>query len=148
MNRSELARKITGVLRDNDVRKPISSPRHVFHITDDEGNSKDFVVKKKERGAIYTVDDVNAILDACQYVIEDALRHGDNISVRGFGTLGLKYRKERATKKLGTDEWVRVAARYVPRFEFGNELRKCAMVYEASLGDRLPEPQCADEDGE
>ena len=148
MNRMDLVRRVASVLRENDVRKPVSSPKHVFHISDDDGNSKDFVIKKRDRGVIYTADDVDAVLNACQYVIEDALKHGEQITVRGFGTIGLKYRKARATKRLGTDEWITVAARYVPHFEFGNILRKCAKVYEASFGDRLPDPKCSDTDGE
>lgn len=148
MTRKDLVRETTSLLREADARKPISSTKHVFHITDDDGNKKDFIVRKKERGAIYTVDDVDIILDACQKVIENALKRGEHVSVRGFGTLGLHYRKERAAKRPGTDEWVTVSARYVPRFEFGNVLRTCAKIYEASKNDRLPEPQCAETDGE
>ena len=148
MNRSELVRRVTTLMRENDMRKPVASQRQVFHITDDDGNHKDFVIKKKSRDAIYTVKDVDAVLQACQYVIEDALRHGEDVSVYGFGTLRLNYRKERKTKRPGTDEWVTVPARYIPKFDFGNILRTCAKVYEASQGDRLPEPRCVDEDGE
>lgn len=141
MNRKELVRRVASVMRENNVRKPVSSPKQVFHISDDDGNTKDFVIRKTDKSVIFTADDVEAIVDACLFVIEDAMKRGEPVSIRGFGTLGLKYRKPRATKKLGTDEWVDIDARYIPKFTFGNDLRMCAKVYELSLQDNvLSEP--------
>lgn len=137
MNRREFVRRIANVMRENNIRKPVSSPKQVFHISDDEGNKKDFVVKKTDKSVLFTVDDVEAVVDACLYVIEESLKRGEPVSIRGFGSLGLKYRKPRATKRPGTEEWVDVEARYVPKFSFGNDLRMCAKVYELSLGDGL-----------
>lgn len=141
MNRKELIRRVASVMRENNVRKPVSSPKQVFHISDDDGNTKDFVIRKTDKSVLFTADDVEAIVDACLFVIEDAMKRGESVSIRGFGTLGLKYRKPRATKKLGTDEWVDIDARYIPKFTFGNDLRMCAKVYELSLQDNvLSEP--------
>jgi len=133
MNRRELVRRIANVMRDNNVRKPVSSPKQVFHISDDEGNKKDFVVRKTDKSVLFTVDDVEAVIDACLYVVEESLKRGEPVSIRGFGSLGLKYRKPRATKRPGTEEWVDIEARYIPKFSFGNDLRMCAKVYELSL---------------
>lgn len=141
MNRKELVRRVASVMRENNVRKPVSSPKQVFHISDDDGNTKDFVIRKTDKSVLFTADDVEAIVDACLFVVEDAMKRGEPVSIRGFGTLGLKYRKPRATKKLGTDEWVDIDARYIPKFTFGNDLRMCAKVYELSLQDNvLSEP--------
>ena len=41
MNRMEFVRRVAQEMRENNMRKPISTPKHVFHISDDEGNSKD-----------------------------------------------------------------------------------------------------------
>lgn len=153
MVRSELVQRVGNALREKDIRKPISFQKKVFHITDDEGNTSDFVIKKTNKGVLYTNDDVNAIIGACVDVIEDALKHGEEISFRGFGTLGLHYRKPRSTKHPETGEYVDVPGRYLPKFNFGNELRMCAKVYELSLnGEEVPE-RCEDiladdEDGE
>lgn len=136
MNRKELIRNVAAAMRENNIRKLISSPKQVFHISDDDGNQKDFVVKKSDKGVLYTVDDVEAVLDTCLAVIEEAMRRGEAVSVRGFGTLGLKYRKPRATKVPGTEEWVDIESRYIPKFTFGNDLRMCAKVYELSLADK------------
>ena len=135
MNRNEFVRRVTSVMRENDIRKPVSSPKQVFHISDDEGNSKDFVVRKTDKKVIFTIDDVEAVVDACLSVIADSLKRGEEISFRGFGSLGLKYRKPRATKKPGSEEWVEVTARYIPKFNFGNDLRMAAKMYELSLQD-------------
>ena len=123
-------------MRENNIRKPVSSPKQVFHISDDEGNSKDFVIRKTDKSVIYTIDDVEAVLDTCIEVIKDALTRGEEITVRGFGTLALKYRKARSTRLLGKDKQIiDVQARYVPKFAFGNDLRMCAKLFELSLGE-------------
>ena len=135
MNRKELVKRITNLMRENNISKPVSSPKQVFHISDDEGNTRNFIVRKTDKSVPYTTEDINAMMEACLYVITEALKKGESISIRGFGTLCLKYRKPRATKKPGTDEWVDVRGRYVPKFSFGNDLRMCARVYELSLQD-------------
>ena len=142
MNRKELVRRVAAVMKDNGIRKPISSPKQVFHISDDEGNTKDFVVKKTDKSVLFTIDDVESMVDAFICVIEDALKHGDSVSIRGFGTLGLHHRKARATKHPTTGEPIEVEARYVPKFFFGNDLRLCAKMFELSLKekeDNLPQ---------
>lgn len=156
MNRKELTKRITGVLRDNNVRKPVSTPKHVFHITDDEGNTKDFVIRKTDKSVIYTIEDVDAVLTAFLDVVKDSLSRGEEVTLYGFGTFGLKYRPARYTKKPYTNERIEVAARYVPKFAFGSQLRMSAKLYELSLGDRfidtvsedMEDADFADGDGE
>lgn len=151
MNRKELVRRVAAVMRDNGIRKPVSSPKQIFHISDDEGNTKDFIVKKSNKSVMYTVDDVESMIDACVYVIEDALKQGEHITVRGFGTLALQYRKARTTKHPDTGEPVEVKARYIPKFSFGNDLRICAKMFELSLAENAQEiepPLLDEEDGD
>lgn len=150
MNRKELVRQTANVLRNNNIKKPVYAHKQVIHIYDDDGNAKDFVIKKKDTGVAFTADDINAIIDACIYVIQDALKHGDNVSIRGFGSLGLHYRKARTTKHPATQESVDVQARYVPKFTSGNDLKMCAKIYELSKGESLDEFPSLDseEDGE
>ena len=139
MNRKEFVRQVCDLLRENNVRKPISIPKQVFHISDNDGNEKDFVIKKTDKSAIYTIDDVAAIVDACLCVVQDSLKRGEEIAFYGFGALGLHYRKPRRTKQIGTDEELIIKGRFVPKFTFGNSLRMCAKIYELSLGDNLPD---------
>lgn len=138
MNKRDLIRTVTDVLRDHDVRKPISVPKQVFHISDNEGNTKDFTVKKTDKSVSYNKEDVAAIIETCLYVIKESLKRGEPVSIYGFGILGLNYRKPRSTKKFGTDEDIFIEGHYIPKFSFGNDLSTCAKLYELSLSDRLP----------
>lgn len=137
MNKKELSHLVAQTMRENDVRKPIYVPKQTFRITDSEGHSKDFSVRQTERTVMYTEGDVEAVIDALVETVEKALTRGEEVTIRGFGTLGLKYRKKRATKMPGTDEWVAVDARYIPKFAFGNDLRRCAKLYEMSLNEKI-----------
>lgn len=143
MNKKEFISRVAEALRENDLRKPVSVRKHTFHITDDEGNSADFNIRQQEKSVLYTADDVANIVDASLAVILDAIRKGEEISVKGFGTLGLHYRAARRTKEPNSGEWCEVDARYVPKFAYGNDLRMAAKLYEVSLAEKpesLPEP--------
>lgn len=134
MNRKELIKEVSGVLKENNMKKPVRTSKKVFHISDDEGNSKDFVIKAENKTAIYTTDDIAAILDAALYVTKEALKKGGEVNIHGFGNLGLIYRKPRKVKAVGTGNAVTIDGHYIPKFSFGNELRLCAKLYELSLG--------------
>lgn len=150
MNRRQLISRVAEAMRENNIRKPVLLPKKTLHITDDDGNKKDFVVKSADKQVLFTVEDIEKVLDMTLQIIKESLKIGESVTIQGFGSLGLKYRKARATKRVGTDEWVEVDARYVPKFSFGNDLRMCAKLYELSLKDlRLEEPLpiFEDEDG-
>lgn len=139
MNKKDLSRRVASVMRENDVRKPVTFRKKIFHISDDEGNSSDFIMKSTSKGVLFTNDDVEAMLDACIQVVEDALAQGEEVSVRGFGSLGLHYRKARKTRHPETGEIVDVPGRYSPKFQMGTDLKTCAKLYELSLGeDAIP----------
>ncbi len=135
MNKKELINKVVDVLKDNDIRKPISAQKTTLHISDDNGNKSDFIIKKSERGLLFTTNDITSILDAFLAVIEDSLKHGEDITIHGFGSLGVKHRAARQTKHPDTGEVVDVDARYIPKFNYGNTLRMAAKVYEMSIND-------------
>ena len=141
MNRKQFIRRIAEVMREENIRKSFTTPKKVLHIIDDDGNKKDFVIKSKDKDILFTIEDVERIIDKAIFVIQEQLKQGEPITIQGFGSLGLKYRKARATKKVGTDEWIDVDERYVPKFSFGNTLRLCARIYEQSLEDmKINEP--------
>lgn len=135
MNKKELSSRVAEVLRTNNLRKPVSIKKHTFHITDEEGNSADFHIKQQDKNVIYTVDDATNVIDACIAVITDALKNGEEISIKGFGTLGLHYRAARRTKEPISGEWCEIEARYVPKFAYGNDLRMAARLYELSINE-------------
>lgn len=135
MNKRDLIRQVAEVMRHDDIRKSVSVERKVFHISDDDGNHKDFVLKGIDRKVPYSIEDVKIIFDTCLYVIQEALKSGESVSIQGFGSFGIQYRKPRATKRFGDKAWIEIRGRYLPKFTFGKDLKLCAKLYELSLGD-------------
>ena len=53
-----------------------------------------------------------------------ALERGDRTEIRGFGSFDLNYRPPRIGRNPKSGEKVEVAAKYVPHFKAGKELRE------------------------
>ncbi|MGD8577159.1 MAG: integration host factor subunit beta [Thiohalophilus sp.] len=52
------------------------------------------------------------------------LANGDRIEIRGFGSFSLHYRPPRVGRNPKTGDSVELAAKYVPHFKPGKELRE------------------------
>lgn len=139
MNKKDLVSRVAEVLRENDVRKPVKIKKHRFQITDEEGNAANFTVKRADKQVLYTVDDINNIVDACIEVALESIRRGEEISIRGFGILGLHYRAPHRTKHPGTEDWYEIEAHYTPKFFCGNDLKAAAKVYDLSRKEKAVE---------
>lgn len=63
---------------------------------------------------------VNTIFDS----MTDALRAGDRIEIRGFGSFEVRVRKPRVGRNPKTGSSVNVSERRVPFFKVGKELRE------------------------
>lgn len=133
MVKKELITKATQVLKNNYIKKPVQIKKNVFHISDDEGNSADFVVKQQEKNVIYTFDDVSNILDALVAVIENSLQKGEEVSIRGFGTFGLSHRKSKLIRNVTTGELSEIGEHFVPRFQSGYGLKVAAKMHEVDV---------------
>lgn len=132
MDRRGLAIKLASVLSENDIRKSVPSQRTVFHISDDDGGKSDFVIKKDSRGVKYTVDDVYTILEALVEVIIDSIKHGEKISIAGFGILYLKRRAARWAPHPKTGETYEMKEHFVIKFDAGKNLKAAAAIYSAN----------------
>lgn len=139
MDKDAFATRVAAKLREHGCRKSVRFPQHVFHISDDSGNSKDFKVASSNKDVLYTFDDVKRIIDACTEVVCEAVAEGEGIYIRGFGGVGLKYRKPRSTRVIQTGEYCDVPGQYVPRFSYGKSLKLSAKLYELSQNDIRPE---------
>ena len=149
MNKTELVSKIASTLRDKGIRKKIRSPKHVFHISDDEGNCKDFIVKETNKSALFNTKDIGAIVDVIIEIIKDSLQNGEKITIHGIGTLGLRYMQFGKKNVLGAeDEAIEVPPRYVPKFTSGRELKRCALIYTQMAEDRKMSPIIDDDEEE
>lgn len=128
----------------NNKRKTVSVPRQVFTISTDGGQSHQFSVKPSNRDVRYTRDDVEAILDALIYVTKEAIKDGEDVSLQGFGTLGLKYRKPRWVYHPDTGEKIDIEGMYLPKFRYSSDLRRCASVYGSRKNDEEFEKKIAE----
>jgi DNA-binding protein HU-beta len=62
-------------------------------------------------------------LEACVAGISASLVRGDRVTISGFGTFGVAVRKARRVRIPNSDDAVQVAAKRVPRFAPGVDLR-------------------------
>lgn len=132
MNKKELASRVVELLRVNDARKPVKIKKHNFTITDEDGNEATFAVKRRDKNVLYTVDDVTNVIDACIATALDSIKRGEEINIRGFGCLGLRYRQARRTKRPDDGEWCEIEAHYIPKFLSGNDLKAAARIYDTN----------------
>lgn len=140
MNKKELIKSTVTLLKENDIRKPITIPKQVYTISDNEGNSKSFSIQKRDKRELYTISDVSQILDALLAILKEQLKKGESVDIYGIGSIGVHYRKAREAKFVDGSN-IEISGRYVPKFRFGNDLRMCARVYGMSVDDRIEEPE-------
>lgn len=152
MNRNGLISKVTELLEQRDIRKRVPAKKTTLHITDDEGNHSNFIVRKTERGYLYNSNDISAILEAIIDVVEDTVKQGEEVSIQGFGSLALYYKAKRQVSHPKTGELCTVDAHYVPKFVAGKNLQIAAKVFDGRESDFTPDTACSckecEEDGE
>ena len=71
-----------------------------------------------------TRTDVAVIVDGFLDAIKQAMKEGNNIEIRGFGTFKIKPRKARKARNPRTGEEVPVPDRKVPVFKPSNEFKE------------------------
>ena len=82
---------------------------------------------------------VNAVFDS----MTEALARGERIEIRGFGSFVVKHRQAREGRNPKTGAVVPVAAKRVPFFKVGKELKLRVDGKTASEGERSPAPPTA-----
>ena len=70
-----------------------------------------------------TKKDAGIAVDAIFDAICDAMAKGDNVSLIGFGTFGVKERAAREGRNPRTGEVMKIAASKVPTFKAGKGLK-------------------------
>ncbi len=68
--------------------------------------------------------DVERIVTTIFDEITEALSNGDRVELRGFGAFSVKERGSRVGRNPRTGESVDVAAKYIPYFKTGKQLRE------------------------
>lgn len=70
--------------------------------------------------------ETEAVLNAFIYYINDALKHGHEVEIRGLGSFRIIERQPRLARNPKTGEKVQLPRRRVPQFRPSKDLRKSA----------------------
>lgn len=84
----------------------------------------DLVEKIAEKNPNLTKKDVETIVNIIFDSMTHALARGERIEIRGFGSFQVKHREAREGRNPKTGEKVFIAAKRVPFFKVGKELRE------------------------
>lgn len=79
---------------------------------------------------------VNTIFDA----MTEALRRGERIEIRGFGSFQVKIREARDGRNPKTGEMVKIAAKRTPFFKVGKELKEMVDRAPVQSGSAADDP--------
>lgn len=85
-------------------------------------NRKDLIVKIASDAEL-TQSQAARALNACLDGIRSGLMRGDRVTISGFGTFGICHRKPRMLRNPRNGNAMQVAAKRVPRFAPGADLR-------------------------
>jgi nucleoid DNA-binding protein len=85
-------------------------------------NRKDLIFKIAT-DADLTRSQAARALNACLEGIQAGLVRGDRVTISGFGTFGVLHRKPRTLRNPRNGEAIAIAAKRVPRFAPGSDLR-------------------------
>lgn len=72
----------------------------------------------------FTAKDAEAAVNALLEHMAESLMDGERVEVRGFGSFSLHYRRPRTGRNPKTGESIELAAKHVPYFRPGKELRE------------------------
>ena len=105
--------------------------------------TKAALVEEVSRVANLTKKDSEVIVDTVFQSIITALRRGEKIELRGFGSFRLRQREPRKGRNPKTGDRVDVPSKKVPYFKPGKELKELinrAPLQECELDSRDPAP--------
>jgi DNA-binding protein HU-beta len=83
----------------------------------------DLVRDVAERSGLSGADAKRAV-DATLQAIEGQLKSGNEVRLTGFGKFSVSHREARSGRNPQTGETMQIAAKNVPRFSAGAELKK------------------------
>jgi DNA-binding protein HU-beta len=82
------------------------------------------IVDKVALGTGLTKLETEAIVEGFFKTVIDALREGNGIEIRGFGTYKVKKKRARQARNPKTGEQVFVPEHFVPTFKFSKEFKE------------------------
>jgi len=87
-------------------------------------NKSDLIEKVRKQVNGLNSKDADLVVNALFDSMTEALASGDGIEIRGFGSFKVKKREAREGRNPKTGETVQVAAKRVPAFKAGKELKE------------------------
>lgn len=152
MNKKELIAAAVDLLKENDIRKPVTLASETFRVTQEStGDDAAFTVRRKDKQLSYTHRDVQNILDVLLCLAEDAVKRGEPINIRGFGTLETKHVAARRVREPQEEIWHDIPECFRPKFRPGFQLLAAARAHGLLMADDDPNkylPPPVDDDPE
>ena len=150
MNKKELIAATVNLLKENNIRKPVALASETFRVTQEStGDDVAFTVRREDKEILYTQKDVQNVLDALLCLAEDAVKRGESIGIRGFGTLETKHVAARRVREPNEEIWHDIPECFRPRFRPGFQLLAAARAHGLLIDDDNPDrwlPPPVDED--
>jgi DNA-binding protein HU-beta len=82
------------------------------------------IVDRLAEGTGLTKIETKAVVDGFMTVVGQALKEGERIELRGFGSFSVQHRAPRMARNPQTNEPIQVEARYVPVFNVSKQLEE------------------------
>lgn len=114
-----------------------AAPRHAAFSPPSTQTSKAVtkadIVDRIAAGTGLTKIETEAVVNGFISTVIQALKEGETIEIRGFGSFRVQYRAARVARNPRTNEEVEVGPRYVPTLRVSKELREAV---DASVKER------------
>jgi len=94
-----------------------------FPITPNCAVNKTDLIDRIATGTGLTKMETEAVVNGMLTLVRNALREGESVDLRGFGSFRVQHRAARTARNPRTKEAVEVEARYLPVFKASRELR-------------------------
>ena len=85
--------------------------------------TKSDIIKEVADGTGLTKVEIEAVLDGVILSISEALKRGERVDLRGFGSFVIKQRAARDARNPATREIVRLKERFIPAFKVSRILK-------------------------
>ena len=86
------------------------------------------IVNQISEDTNFAKKDIDAVIINLLQNITDSMGKEETVYFRGFGTFGVKHRKERIARNLRTNEKLVVPAHKVPYFQPGKDLKEIKQI--------------------
>ena len=84
----------------------------------------DLILKITNKNSFLYQKDIQKIVDCLFQSVTNALKNGDRVELRGFGTFSAKFRKARVGRNPKTGDPVAIPQKKLPFFKMGKSMKE------------------------